>query len=457
MNDPDRAFSLKRRLLVTLLGAIAIVWLATAAYSYFDARHEVSEVLDAYLAQAASLIIIRAGEGLAEIDLEHAPQLHKRGRRVAFQIWEHGRILRVHSAHAPNRRFSARDEGYSDETIDGEGWRVFSGWDEDRRYLVQVGERDKDRREIATAVATNLLTPPLLALPLLGIFVWFSITRALRPLGAMGHELRSRQPDNLAPVAVAGAPVEVAPLVKSLNTLFARVSRLIEGERRFTADAAHELRTPLAALKTQAQVALGAAGDAERRRALDNVIVGCDRATRVVEQLLTLSRLESGQLGGRRETCDLRALLRPVVAGLAPAAIAKGIEIELADGEPAAFEGYPELIGILVRNLIDNAVRYSPAGGTVRVRTAADKDSVRLIVTDQGPGIPVPERAKVGQRFYRISGTGESGSGLGLSIVNRIAELHDAAVNLDDGPDGRGLEVRVTFPRAGARSFRPTI
>jgi len=451
MNDRDRVFSLKRRLLVTLLGAIALVWLVTAAYSYLDARHEVSEVLDAYLAQSASLIIAQAGEGLAEIDLEHAPLLDGRAWHVAFQIWEHGRVLRVHSVNAPQERLSARDEGYSDEVIGGKGWRVFSGWDEERRYLVQVGERDKERGEIAAAIATNLLTPLLLALPALGIFAWFSIARALRPLNGIGRELLVRQPDNLAPLEAAGAPSEVAPLVRSLNALFGRVSRLIENERRFTADAAHELRTPLAALKTQAQVALGAASDAARRRALDNVVAGCDRATRLVEQLLTLSRVESGQISGTREACDLRVLARQAVADLAPAAVAKRIDIELAEGGPVVLDGHPALIGVLMRNLIDNAVRYSPAGSAVRVRTAAGDGVAELTVTDQGPGIPEPEREKVRQRFYRVPGTGESGSGLGLSIVTRIAELHDAVVSLGENADGKGLRVTVTFARGSDR------
>ncbi len=448
MNDLGRASSLKRKLPVTLLAATAVVWLATAAYSYFDVRRGIDEVFDAYLAQSASLIIAQAGEGFSEIDLEHAPQLHGLAWHVAFQIWEHGRVLRVHSMGAPNRRFSARDEGYSDEMIKGEGWRVFSAWDKERRYLVQVGERGEERREIEAAMATNLVMPLMIALPLLGFFVWFSIARALHSLSAVGHELRSREPDNLAPLVVSGTPVEVAPLVASLNALFGRVSRLIENERRFTADAAHELRTPLAALRTQAQVALGAAGNGERRRALKNVIAGCDRTTRLVEQLLTLSRLEFRQFGARREACDLHALAKLTIGDLAPMAVAREIDIELMESGAVTLEGYPELIGILMRNLIDNAVRYSAAGTTVRVRTAAGDGIAELSVADQGPGIPSVERAKVGQRFYRVPGTDESGSGLGLSIVNRIAELHGAVVTLRDGPEGKGLEACVTFSPA---------
>lgn len=444
------AYSLRQRLLAALLGAIALVWLATAVYSYFDARDEINELLDAHLAQSASLIVAQTAHELEEIDTEHAPQLHKRGRGVVFQIWERGVTLRLRSANAPRERLAARDEGFSDVTVDGRGWRVFSGWDAKRRYLIQVAERDSARREIAQGIATNLLAPLLLALPVLGLFVWFSIARALRPLRALGQQVEERRPENLGALAVDDAPAEVAPLVHSLNALFERVGRLIESERRFTADAAHELRTPLAALKTQAQVARGAADDGERRRALDNVIAGCDRATRLVEQLLTLARLEPGLTRRRAEPCDLRALAQQTIAELAPAALSRKVEIELAEGGAVRTEGYPDLLSVLLRNLVDNSIRYCPGGGTVRVEVAGAGDTASISVTDNGPGIAPEERAKVGQRFYRILGTEESGSGLGLSIVRRIAEIHRAAVTLEEGPGGKGLRVTVVFQ--GGRS-----
>jgi two-component system sensor histidine kinase QseC len=279
----------------------------------------------------------------------------------------------------------------------------------------------------------------------LGLFVWFSIARALKPLRAMGGQVEERKPDDLAPLRADDAPAEVAPLVRSLNALFDRVGRLIENERRFTADAAHELRTPLAALKTQAQVAQGALDDGERRRALDNVITGCDRAAHLLEQMLTLARLEPDILGGQAESCELRALALRTIADLAPAAIARKVEIELIDGEPAATDGFPGLIAVLLRNLVDNAIRYCAAGGTVRVEVAKTGDTASVSVTDDGRGIPPQERTKVGQRFYRILGTDESGSGLGLSIVRRIAEIHGASVALGEGPDGKGLRVTVAF------------
>jgi two-component system sensor histidine kinase QseC len=235
------------------------------------------------------------------------------------------------------------------------------------------------------------------------------------------------------------------PLVENLNRLFERVAELIANERRFTADASHELRTPLAALKIQAQVARAAVNDAERVHALENVIAGCDRATRLVQQLLTLARLDPDEPGTKAETCDLQALARAAVAELAPYALSRKIEIDLAEGAAVETTGHPGLIAILLRNLIDNAIRYSAADGSVHVRAARDNKAAALTITDQGPGLPADERNKVGQRFYRILGTEESGSGLGLSIVKRIAELHGARVSLDDGERGKGLSVTVRF------------
>lgn len=445
MSKAAHPYSLKRRLLVTLLASIALAWFATAVFSYFDAQHELDELLDAHLAQSASLLVAQMGHELEEIDVEHAPQLHKRGRAVVFQIWERGTRLRMRSTGAPAGRLSRRDEGFSDAVIAGKRWRVFSGWDNQRRYLVQVGERYEARHEIAASIAKNLLLPLLFALPALGLLVWFNVARGLKPLASLGRQVAQREPRNLAALETGGAPVEVMPLVASLNRLFGRVTGLMENERRFTADASHELRTPLAALRTQAQVARAATDDVARRHALDNVIAGCDRAAHLVEQLLTLARLEPEQLRDEKNRCDLHALASAAIAEVAPMAVSRNVEIELAEGRAVDIQGYAGLIAIALRNLIDNAVRYSPAGGTVRVETASSKGAATLTVTDDGPGIAPEDRNKVGERFYRILGSDETGSGLGLSIVKRIAELHGATVSLSEGDGGKGLRVTVTF------------
>ena len=447
MRQASPSFSLQRRLLLTLLGSIALVWLATAVFSYVDARDELGELLDAHLAQSVSLLLAQTGHEPEEIDTERMPQLHKRARKVAIQVWEGGNALRLHSASAPATRLSAQDEGFSDVLIAGKRWRVFSAWDAQRRYLVQAGERHDARADMATDLVKNLLLPLLFALPLLGFLVWLNVARALRPLAALGRQVAGRDPGNLGTLGAGEIPEEVAPLVENLNRLFERVAQLIENERRFTADASHELRTPLAALKVQAQVARASANDAERAHALDNVIAGCDRASHLVQQLLTLARLDPDAGESKSEACDLQDLARAAVADLAQFAWSRKIEIELAEGTAVTAMGRAGLIAILLRNLIDNAIRYSPKGGSVRVRVDGDQQTATLIVTDHGPGLSADERDKVGQRFYRVLGNEEYGSGLGLSIVKRIAELHGGSVSLGEGEQGTGLSVSVRFRR----------
>ena len=440
----DVSYSLKQRLLLGVLASVACVWAATSAYSYFDTRHEIDELLDAHLAQSAALIVAQLGHELEEIDLEHVPSTDNGAGRVAFQIWERGTLLRLRSADAPSSRLSRREEGYSNASLDGQGWRVFSTWDARHRFLVQIAERDEARRDITAGIATTLLVPLLIALPILALFVWLTVGRAIKPLDRLGHEVEQRKPDNLRALAPAGAPREVVPLVRNLNALFDRVGRLIENERRFTSDAAHELRTPLAALKTQAQVAKGATDDAARQHALDGVIEGCDRATRLVDQLLTLARLEpdAARTAG---SADVAAIARQVVAELAPFALSKDVEVEVRGAETLLVDGHPDLLSVLLRNLVDNAIRYSPRQSTVSVDVDRAEENARVRVSDQGPGIPPDDRARIGQRFYRVVGTGETGSGLGLSIVRRISEIHGAQLRFEEGENARGLRVVIEF------------
>ncbi|HZP87498.1 MAG TPA: ATP-binding protein [Burkholderiales bacterium] len=436
--------SLNARLLILLLGVILCVWIATVLFTWFDARHEIDELLDGHLAQAAALLIAQTSHDVAEIDVEHAPLLHKDARKVAFQIWEQGRHLRLHSVNAPSVALSNDQSGFSDSVVDGTRWRVFSTWDRSREFLVQVGERADVRAQLARDIAKALLAPLLIALPLLGGLIWLAIRLGLRPLSNLADEVSRRSPDNLKAIDAPTLPSEAAPLVARLNTLLARIQSSLERERRFTADAAHELRTPIAALKAQAQVARMAGDEAGRTHAIDQVIAGADRAGRLVEQMLTLARLEQEH----REqwvSCDLSQVAREVIAELAPSAIEKGIAIELTGDDSVRVSAIPGLVHVLMRNLIDNAARHSPPGSRVEVAVQTRAGGAELLVTDNGPGIPAAERAKVFDRFHRLAEAGEGGSGLGLSIVQRIAQIHAASVELRDAPQGQGLQVRVIF------------
>jgi two-component system sensor histidine kinase QseC len=283
------------------------------------------------------------------------------------------------------------------------------------------------------------------ALPLLALAAWFAVRHGVAPLRLLGRTLSQRTPQALQPVAVNGAPSEMAPMLDALNGLFRRIAELLESERRFTADAAHELRTPIAAIRAQAQVALGAIAEYERTRALQATLQGCDRATRLVEQLLTLSRLESG--AERTDVAvDLAGLVRQVVAELAPQALSKRQVVDVQASNLCALQGDPTLLSVLIRNLADNAIRYSPPGAIVRIAVSNEQGAVRLSVEDSGPGMPPAEMERLGERFFRVVGSGQDGSGLGLSIIRRIAAAHEAVVHVAKSDSVGGLLVEVRFP-----------
>jgi len=447
----SRQRSVRRQLLVLLLTAVSVAWIIAATMSFRDARHEVAEVLDAHLAQTASLISVQRDgderEDEDEVDTEHAPVLHRYGRRVMFQVWRNGTALGLHSQHAPDTPLSTVRDGFSDATIGGAQWRVFSTWDARSRVLVQVAEQDYERDELATAVARNFVVPLAITLPVLGLVVWAAVGRATQSLTHINQQVASRTADTLTPLDVADAPTEIGALVTSLNQLFERVHGLIEQERRFTADAAHELRTPLAGIRAQAQVALGATADAERTRALDGVIAGCDRATHMVEQLLTLARLAPDAVSFQPTPVELAGVLKGTISEVAPAALAKGMDLELTQEQHVLVFGDAGLLSILFRNVIDNAIRYSAPGTKVDVDMEVADSEVRVTVRDAGPGIPAEQRSSVGRRFYRVPGTHAPGTGLGLSIVQRIVDLHRGTIRLDSPASTIGLQVTIALPR----------
>lgn len=438
--------SLRRRLLALLLSTTTMVWLGVAAVGYFEARHEAEELLDAHLAQFAGLIVAQAGEDSDEVDTERVPLLHRYARKAAFQVWRRGKVLSLHSANAPAERLSPVEEGFSEAPHAGERWRIFGTWDRERENLIQVGERVHARDEIVDALGRNLLLALAAALPLLALAVWIAIGRGLRPLELLREQLARRRPVDREPLDARGAPLEVAPLVAEMNRLLERMHEMIERERRLTADAAHELRTPLAALSTQAQVARATASDAVREEALDALVAGAERSARLVEQMLTLARLEAGGAETRRETVDLHELARAALAEVAAGAIAKELDIELEEGDAVVIQGYEGVLGVLARNLADNAVRYTPRGGKVRVVVRREGRLARLEIVNTGQRIAPEEFARMGERFHRGALDGEPGSGLGLSIVKLVAELHEGSVRFAPGADGSGLCVTVELP-----------
>ncbi len=445
--------SLQGRLLALVLGMVAAVWLATAVKTWVDVRHELDELLDSHLAQAAALLVVQA---MREVDDDDhavdAPSLHRYAPKVAFQVFHDGRLA-LRSANAPEAPMVEPGErfqsGFRTVRIDGVDWRVFAAHGAERDVQVYVGERDSSRASILRAVLGGTLWPMAVALPLLALALWWAVYRGLAPLRALRRALEERRPDALQPVAIEGATAEMRPMIEALNGLLRRIGGLMEAERRFTADAAHELRTPIAAIRAQAEVALAEADDALRRHALRATLEGCDRAGRLVEQLLTLSRLEGG-VAPEPVAVDLAALARRVVAEAAAAGVRKGQEIEVdvtGDGAaPCEVRGDATLLAVLVRNLVDNAVRYSPRDAKVKVTVARDAGGTRLGVEDSGPGMEEADLQRLGERFFRVLGSGEAGSGLGWSIVRRIATAQGISVQAGRSAALGGLEVRLTWP-----------
>lgn len=449
-----RPRSLQGRLLLLVLSGVALVWLATSLLTWLDVRHELDELLDGHLAQAAALLVVQqAQEMKQEMEQEDgraldAPLLHRYAPRVAFQVFHEDRLA-LRSANAPLAPMVGAEpgfrSGFKTVQVDGRAWRVFAAHGAERDVQVYVGEQMGSRNAILWAVLRSTLWPMLVALPLLVAAVWWAVRQGVQPMRRLGRLLAERQPQALSPVTLAHAPSEMAPMIAALNGLFERIGQLLASERRFTADAAHELRTPVAAIRMQAQVAMGEADEALRRHALQGLLEGCDRATRLVEQLLSLSRLEAGEGADAPalDTVDLRALARQVVAELAPKAIGKQQALEFEGSEPCAMPGNDTLLAVLVRNLVDNAVRYSPPAARIRVSVRQAGGRTVLCVEDSGPGLEGADRQRLGERFFRVAGSGASGSGLGWSIVRRIAAVHGLAIEVAPSAALGGLAVRM--------------
>ena len=362
--------------------------------------------------------------------------------------------------------------GFSNVQARGTTYRVFSM--QSRSQVIQVAQDMAARRQMASTLALRTVAPIAAMAPLLMLVVWWVVSASLAPVARVRRQLAERHADGLSEVSEAGLPDEVRPLVQDLNQLFKRVRQAFEAQKSFVADAAHELRSPLAALKLQAQGLQRAGNDAAREVAVGRLMAGIDRATRLVEQLLVLARQQAdATTGAKPQPLVLADVARLVVADAAPAAQARRIDLGLNHTDDAEVMGYPEALRILVRNLVDNAVKYTPSGGTVDLEIRAMHGRVLLSVDDSGPGIPVEDRARVLDRFYRVAGVETTGSGLGLAIVKSIAELHGshAVAGRVAAPRwaacGIGFSVKVTFKverrrryerasarRAGRREFQ---
>lgn len=445
-----RDHSLRRRLLTLLLPALAVAWGVMTLLAYLRAHEALDELLDAHLARAASLLIAQAGEELEEIRLEPLEDVGPYTQALSLQVWRDDGKLVLRTPDAPASRLSGVESGFSDSTVEGRNWRVYSGRDRSAGYLVQVAEDHAAREQLLRHYALSSIPVLLVALPVLGLIIWLTVGAAIRPLAQLGDEVGRRRPSELDALPTGNAPVEVQPLIDRLNELFLRIRESLLAERRFTSHAAHELRTPIAAIRAHAEVARRETSPDGRDAALDHVIEGCDRAARLVDQMLMLARLDEQAPAAAVPHARLDRVAAEVLADMAPSALGQGVTLELDAGEPLEVAIHPALLGVVVRNLVDNAIRHGGPPGPVTVRCAMREGSACLEVEDRGPGVPGEELAELGRRFYRASGSRGRGSGLGLSIVRRIAEAGGAQASFHPGAGGRGLIVAVEFPSPGA-------
>jgi two-component system sensor histidine kinase QseC len=441
--------SLRRRLLIILSFSVVTAWLASAFFSYLDARNLIDEMLDTRLVQTADMILAFVERQPLE-DLDGLSLSEDGEAMIGYAVWVDANTIGIRSSNMPIFAKPTGPGGFSDKVADNESWRVYRS-ERRRGRVVEVAQRQTFRAAFAESVAAHIMHPVWFAVPLLGALIWLSVKWGLAPLQTVARNVEQRSADDLKALDPNEGPLEVRPLVAALNNLFGRIRALLDKERRFTADAAHELRTPLAAVKTHAQVAQRATQDGERDQAVGHVIQGADRAIRLVEQLLVQARLDHQGVLLARGRVDLAEVAVESIKDLMSAANYKRVDLGISgwqDGS-AIVTGNGDLLQLLAHNLLDNAVRYTPEGGTVTADIGRQDGRVTLSVSDTGPGIPEPRRTRVFDRFYRIEGSGEQGSGLGLSIVARIAEMHGASIDMTDGPDQSGLTVTVAFPATG--------
>lgn len=437
--------SLRGRLLWFLLAAITIAAVAQAAIAYRTALHDADHIFDYHMQQMA--LSLRSTTPLTAAktpaDPNAAVDPNAGNDDLVVQVWSPDgvRMFRsVSRASLPQRAVL----GFSNVKANGTTYRVFSI--QSNNQTLQVAQDMAVRRNMAGNLALRTLAPIAVMMPILMLVVWWVVSESLTPVARVRKQVASRQADDLSPVSEAGLPDEVRPLVHELNLLFGRVRTAFDAQQNFVADAAHELRTPLAALKLQALSLERADTDDARKVAQGRITAGVERATRLVEQLLVLARQEAGAAeGAAAAPVDLADLARRTVGEMVGVAQAKGVDLGLQHADAARVHGQAGALAILMRNLIDNAVKYTPGGGTVDVAVDVVQGATVLTVEDSGPGIPAEERERVFDRFYRIAGSEAAGSGLGLAIIRAIAERHGAKLTLDASERLGGLQVKVTF------------
>lgn len=436
--------SIRRFLVIVLLATITLINFLAALHGYRTSMDEAERLFDAQLADIAAILAVTTGPDAMSGTLDTEPT------SISFQVWQDG-VLAAASVDVPETPLAAFVPGYSDVNFGGYRWRAYSQFQAEKDRWLIVAQRADIRFALAEKVILESVLPILMGLPLAGILIWLIVGRGLRPLSDLAREMAGKRADDLSAVAGDQPPQELEALVNSINDLLRRLEGAFDREKRFAADAAHELRTPISVLKVQLHNLLRDAGDdASEMRALQAAV---DRMGHSVEQVIMLYRTTPEQFAASFAALDPAGMARQVIARLYPQLEAKHQQIELL-ADDLVMRGDEFALQTLLTNLVENASKYSGENGAIRVSIRRSGAGVKLTVEDSGPGIPEDQRDKVFERFYRVRADRQQssviGSGIGLGIVRHIAEIHGATVTLGDSCFPTGLAVNVFFPDVGA-------
>jgi two-component system sensor histidine kinase QseC len=440
--------SLKRKLFLILVAATGLIWLAATCWVYIGTTREVENVLDSRLQEAARMVLsIATSNGIGSFEkatgVGDAPEFLSYEHQLSCQIWSLDGRLVARSSGAPDESLSDSQTGFSEPTIKGETWRVFTAEDSTTNVRVLVGDRLGLREAFVTDIMKGLAAPMLLTFPLFALLIWASLARGLQPLRTLAQDLKRRSANDMTPVQTGDIPVEIQPMVSSLNNLFGRVREALRHERDITAFAAHELRTPLAGLRTQAQIAMTTSDEGTRGAALRQIALSVDRTARLVRQLLTIARLDCEREGPMRPV-RVGDLIQEMLDALPPTDKEAHVTID-----PVLHCTFvttnPDTLMLAIRNLHENAVRHMPRGGTIRWSSENIEDGTIVFVEDTGPGIPEEELKLITNRFFRGRNKTAVGSGLGLSIVTLALQAGGAKLRLRNRAGASGLRAEMLW------------
>ena len=461
--------SIRFQLLSRLITVSIILVGGIAWFAYQDVRHETRELFDAQLARSARLILSLAQSqngdggfskiqdyldqnGLAVMYIDFEEQInegienpaHAYETKLSFQIWDNEGNLLVKSYNAPLEPITDHP-GFNNTVLGGFGWRTFSLRSNNQQYICITAERIDVRNDLTGKISKDLLYMFIILIPALFLIMFYSIYQGLKPLHQLASQINRRGGDNLELLKNDSDYTEITTIRNALNQLLKRLNETLAREKRITSDAAHELRTPLAAIRLHTELAKSAKNHKQQNESLDQVIQGVDRTTHLVEQLLTLARLEPELLSKDFTEVNLTAIIIEETALLSPLAINKNIEVTFNETQDTPITGIESALRILIRNLLTNAISYTPDNGHINISLSQKTQQTILIFEDTGPGISKQDRERVMERFYRAENHQAPGCGIGLSIVDRVVQMHRGNLQLRQADSGQGLKVIITF------------